>query len=380
MSFILDALRKSDQRRRSSEAPDLANAPLEVTGDVRRKTRRGGRIGILLLVAIVVAATLAYVERERLEQQWIAWTGQSGSPDAGGDVPEAVEPIVPGDRDAQQGIDPAIAAYRERARTQRERLVSDPDAARAEIERLVAEQNASSESIDGPAAVVDRRSPTPGRTGQSVSRAAPARDVSAAPSPEEAERIERRLLEARQRAQQQMAGESSSSSRGSNDRPAGGAPGRSTGGAAAPGANGAPGPGDRADPAGRRIVGSEAGPGSVSEPGTAMPRPQDRAIYGQEAPAVTQADHSDLSGESDWSPQAADYIRAWELPLSVRRSLPALTLNIHVFSDLPDERFVLINGERYVSGDELVDGAQLVDIRREGAIVDYRDYRFLLEP
>ncbi len=73
-------------------------------------------------------------------------------------------------------------------------------------------------------------------------------------------------------------------------------------------------------------------------------------------------------------------MRAWELPLSIRRNLPALNLSIHVFSEQAEERFVLINGVRYIIGDELPEGARLVDIRREGAIVDYRDYRFLLEP
>jgi len=66
--------------------------------------------------------------------------------------------------------------------------------------------------------------------------------------------------------------------------------------------------------------------------------------------------------------------------LSVRRSLPDLKLSIHVFSAEEDGRFVLINGERYVPGDQLSDGARLVDIRREGAIVDFREHRFLLEP
>lgn len=91
-------------------------------------------------------------------------------------------------------------------------------------------------------------------------------------------------------------------------------------------------------------------------------------------------DRSDANGPETWSPDAAEYVRAWELPLSIRRSLPALTLNIHVFSEQLEERFVLINGERYISGDDLPEGARLVDIRREGAVVDYRDYRFLLEP
>jgi len=98
------------------------------------------------------------------------------------------------------------------------------------------------------------------------------------------------------------------------------------------------------------------------------------------AQEISEQGKSDETSVDGWTPAASEYVRAWELPLSVRRSLPALTLNIHVFSEELERRFVLINGERYINGDELPDGARLVDIRREGAVVDYRDYRFLLEP
>lgn len=81
-----------------------------------------------------------------------------------------------------------------------------------------------------------------------------------------------------------------------------------------------------------------------------------------------------------WTPERSEFMRQWELPLAVRRDLPSLSLSIHVFSPEPASRFVLINGERRVEGDELGQGAQLVEIRREGALVQFRDFRFLLEP
>lgn len=76
----------------------------------------------------------------------------------------------------------------------------------------------------------------------------------------------------------------------------------------------------------------------------------------------------------------AEYVRAWELPLAVRREMPDLDLSIHVFAPEEEKRFVLINGERRIAGDELGDGVRLVEIRREGALIDFRDHRFLLEP
>lgn len=88
----------------------------------------------------------------------------------------------------------------------------------------------------------------------------------------------------------------------------------------------------------------------------------------------------DDADEADppWRPEAADYLYQWELPLSVRQSLPALNLLVHVYSEKPDERFVLINGTRFREGDELSSGVRLAEIRPQGALVDFRDYRFLL--
>lgn len=98
----------------------------------------------------------------------------------------------------------------------------------------------------------------------------------------------------------------------------------------------------------------------------------------REAPPTTGEQASE-SETKELNEGVAEYVRAWELPLSVRRSLPELNLTIHVYSPNEPERFVLINGERRVAGDE-IDGARIVDIRREGAIVDFRSHRFLLEP
>jgi general secretion pathway protein B len=84
--------------------------------------------------------------------------------------------------------------------------------------------------------------------------------------------------------------------------------------------------------------------------------------------------------EPGWAPDRAEYVEVWELPLAIRRELPELNLSIHVFSAEPAERFVLINGERRREGESLGEGARLAEISRHGAVVDFRDYRFLLQP
>lgn len=313
MSFILDALRKSDRRRRMNDAPDLSAAAIEPTVSRSDRPGRLRRILAVGLLLVVIALVLAFSQRDRIERQWTAWVGADQSGRSAESLPAPVEPILPAaEEPGALTSDPAAAAYRERLETPRERVVSDPEAARQEIERLVAAQAAERSTAQGPGETDSSSSATgQSRRGQSVSRPAPQRNRPTQASAEQVAEIERRLAEAEQRRQLAEAGGDSASS--------------------------------------------------------------------EESTAPVE-DRSGANGAGTWSPEAAEYVRAWELPLSIRRSLPALTLNIHVFSEQLEERFVLINGERYISGDDLPEGARLVDIRREGAVVDYRDYRFLLEP
>ena len=67
----------------------------------------------------------------------------------------------------------------------------------------------------------------------------------------------------------------------------------------------------------------------------------------------------------------------WEMPYSVRKDLPALALTMHVYSSVPAERFVVVEGERHVEGDELGDGVTLREIRSDGIVLDFKGQRFV---
>lgn len=66
------------------------------------------------------------------------------------------------------------------------------------------------------------------------------------------------------------------------------------------------------------------------------------------------------------------------LPPQATAGLPPLTLELHVYSPDPTQRAVFINGRRYLEGDTLNEGAELVSISSEGAVLSYRGQRFLL--
>lgn len=76
---------------------------------------------------------------------------------------------------------------------------------------------------------------------------------------------------------------------------------------------------------------------------------------------------------------ANEPITFWELPQGIRDSLPDLRITVLVFAERPKDRFVLIAGQRRVETDRLQEGLVLEEIRRDGAVFTYRNYRFLVE-
>jgi len=67
-----------------------------------------------------------------------------------------------------------------------------------------------------------------------------------------------------------------------------------------------------------------------------------------------------------------------ELMANGRLSLPALHLDIHVYSVAPAERFVFVNMQKYRENDRLAEGPLVREIRPEGVVLEHRGTAFLL--
>jgi general secretion pathway protein B len=67
----------------------------------------------------------------------------------------------------------------------------------------------------------------------------------------------------------------------------------------------------------------------------------------------------------------------WELPYTIRKDLPELNLTMHLYAPVPGERFVVIDGERYVEGDDIAEGVNLHEIRTDGMVLDFKGKRFV---
>lgn len=78
-------------------------------------------------------------------------------------------------------------------------------------------------------------------------------------------------------------------------------------------------------------------------------------------------------------PYEPEIINYWQVPEKMREGLPDLRISVLVYAELPENRFVLMNGERLREGQELPNGLLLEEIRRDRAIFNYRNYRFYLK-
>ena len=62
----------------------------------------------------------------------------------------------------------------------------------------------------------------------------------------------------------------------------------------------------------------------------------------------------------------------------VARGMPELHLDLHVYSNVPKQRFIFVNSRKYVEGDTLQEGAVVEKITPDGAVLSFRGSRFKL--
>ena len=120
---------------------------------------------------------------------------------------------------------------------------------------------------------------------------------------------------------------------------------------------------------------ADSGPGSTDQaPSSVHPAQEPADGVGAAVAEPTGAPRATAS-----QPEATEPISFWELPQSVRDSLPELRITVLVYADRSEDRFVLMAGQRLFEKDEFQPGVVLDEIRRDGAVFLYRNYRFLVK-
>ncbi len=129
---------------------------------------------------------------------------------------------------------------------------------------------------------------------------------------------------------------------------------------------------------GARLAAAPAEPGRIrplageieaAEPTLDVPEPPPVTHLAMPQPAVAPV-RTPLNG--------AVWPTLRQLPAAVATALPPLNLDLHVYSSVASQRFVIINGQRVREGGQLHEGLLVEQITPEGALLNHQGTRFVL--
>jgi len=126
-----------------------------------------------------------------------------------------------------------------------------------------------------------------------------------------------------------------------------------------------------------------AGTTVVTRPRSAMqPAPVRPAVVAKAAMPATgpEAAPAPVSVQQPEPPPHQSGVQLWsDLPLEFRSTFPLPHIDVHVYADQPERRFILVDLQKYREGDTLESGAVIEKILPQGLQLYYRDTRFEIE-
>ena len=72
----------------------------------------------------------------------------------------------------------------------------------------------------------------------------------------------------------------------------------------------------------------------------------------------------------------SDTVEFYDLPESLLRQIPSITVSAHIYSSNPLQRSIVINNKFLEEGDYVLDDLTLHEITKDGAIFNFNDTRF----
>ncbi|MBK5940262.1 general secretion pathway protein GspB [Halochromatium roseum] len=96
--------------------------------------------------------------------------------------------------------------------------------------------------------------------------------------------------------------------------------------------------------------------------------------------AAPESTERSIGNRAENNRQAASGERPAPLSSTLRRQLPPFLMTVHVYDDDPVRRFVYLNGAKVREGELTRDGFFVEQVLADGAIVRYDDYRFFQSP
>jgi len=130
-------------------------------------------------------------------------------------------------------------------------------------------------------------------------------------------------------------------------------------------------------PAPERTAPPESARAPSADDTAALPQP-----VNARSPEPSSRPEQDAGGRIDPVPAGRDasQLQSWyELPAEFRSRLTLPRLDMHVYSDEPQNRFVLVNLRKYREGERFESGLLLEEILPDGMVMAYRGERFFVE-
>ena len=115
---------------------------------------------------------------------------------------------------------------------------------------------------------------------------------------------------------------------------------------------------------------------SLADGSAKSPRDADNKMAARDSGSQGKSVKPDAQEYQSPEPEPIGY---WELPDSVRDGVPVIKFSVLVYAEQPEDRFVLINGERLMEGDQIKPGLVIEHIRRDGVVFTYQLYQFFVK-
>lgn len=138
---------------------------------------------------------------------------------------------------------------------------------------------------------------------------------------------------------------------------------------------------------------SEPEPGTAAVASTPLPAPRNAAPAATPTPApATSTDAVQAPAQVPPQPAAQDAppgeippaltapapLRKFrEMPPEFRADFPAISLQVHNYDKNAAARFVIVNDRRYREGENLAEGPHILEIAREGIVLEFRGEKLL---
>jgi general secretion pathway protein B len=103
-------------------------------------------------------------------------------------------------------------------------------------------------------------------------------------------------------------------------------------------------------------------------------QPKDQAAEKQPAEPASQPE-----SRSSLEPKLKqDYLLIHQLDFAIRKNIPPVKISIHIYDPDPENRMLMINGEKFAIGDSIEGLVTVRDIVPEGVVLEFENIRFLL--